>query len=293
MLVRSPSEPPKLGPCGPPTVKLMSNDTTPQGVPFNFHGILDVVLIPRVIAADPTLSPGTRLLWGVIRRQAWKDGWCRSTDAELASALGVLPRQARKYLVQLTRAGLLSTRQRPGTTPERALMLTDRFKVRMAGTAEVVLPRQPPSIGAYHNSAPPPRSKRTAPPVQKDRPPGPFGPPYIRNKGSSEGSSEGGGFFYQVQDRELNIAAAGTCAEGAPAASDQVVSTDELGSSSRRPTLQVMEEALNLVTRYTLSYVDAVRLVEIHPDPIDRESAAETLSRARADQAKSPGKSST
>jgi len=259
----------------------MSEDTTPQGIPFNFHGILDVVLVPRVIASDSSLSPGARLLWGVIRQRAWKDGWCRSSDSELAADLGVLARQARKYLAQLKAAGLLTTRLRPGSTPERALLLTDRFKVRVAGTGEIVYPRTPPPSGAYAKPSPIPRSKRTAPPVQKDRPPGPKGPPYIRKGGSSEGSSEGGCFSIQEQEEVLKPGAAEACAKGAPAAGSQGQPATGRGLEPTKATLEEMNAALELYARFSIQFTDAIQLVRIHESQPERDAAAEALQRAR------------
>ena len=271
----------------------MGEDITPLGIPFNFHGVLDVVLIPRTIASDRDLSPGARLLWGVIRQRAWKDGWCRSSDSELASDLGVLARQVRKYLAQLTRAGLLLTRQRPGSTPERALLLTDRFKVRMAGTNEVVLPIKPPGAGGYARSSPIPRYKRTAPPVQKDRPPGPKGPPYIRKGGSSEGSSEGGGFSTQEQNSAMKTGAPEACAGSAPGLDGQTASPTKSRLRHTRAPLADMEAALNLHGRFPISFTEAVELVQIHKDPLERDAAAKLLARGREYHTSTPGKSST
>lgn len=102
--------------------------TTPQnGQPFNFTPLLDSVLIPRVVAADSDLLPGARLLWGIIRQLAPRDGRCFASDETLAAAVGVGWRQVIRYCKSLERAGLLRTTPRAGKTPVRELLWHPRF----------------------------------------------------------------------------------------------------------------------------------------------------------------------
>lgn len=113
--------------------------TTPTaGEPFNFHGILDTILIPRVISADSSLLPGARLLWGVIRQYSCQDGRFMLSDKKLAEAVGVEWRQCIRYCRQLERAGLLRTTPRPGKPPIRELLMHARFagKLRKAPVRE-------------------------------------------------------------------------------------------------------------------------------------------------------------
>ena len=97
------------------------------GQPFNFNGVLEAYLIPRVVAADKKLPPGARLLWGVIRQHSYRDGRCCASDESLGRLLAVSDRQTRRYLKSLETAGLLRTTQRAGKTPVRELLWDSRF----------------------------------------------------------------------------------------------------------------------------------------------------------------------
>lgn len=102
--------------------------TTPtNGQPWNFSGLLQTLLVPRVIASDSALLPGARLLWAVIRQYSGHAGRCLLSDEELARAVGVQWRQCIRYCRQLERAGLLRTTPRPGKTPVRELLWEARF----------------------------------------------------------------------------------------------------------------------------------------------------------------------
>jgi hypothetical protein len=155
------------------------------GKPFNFSNVLDCVLIPRVIAADSTLLPGARLLWGVIRQRSWRDGICTASDQTLAEEIGVSDRAVRKYVAQLTAAGLLVSSPRPGLTAARQLCWAERF----IGTVSSKLSR--PSIWDQEQARP--RPEKTALGVERAyRPPGTGVPPPrngraapLRNRGSS------------------------------------------------------------------------------------------------------------
>jgi hypothetical protein len=110
-----------------PQVGAQAQSTPVIGQPFNFTPLLDSVLIPRVIAADAALLPGARLLWGIIRQYAPRDGRCFASDETLARAVGVKWRQVVRYARQLERAGLLKSTPRPGKTPIRELLWDSRF----------------------------------------------------------------------------------------------------------------------------------------------------------------------
>ena len=108
--------------------------TTPiTGRPWNFNGLLEAYLIPRVVAADKKLPPGARLLWGVIRQHSYRDGRCCASDETLARLLAVSDRQVRRYLKALETATLMRSTQRPGKTPVRELLWDSRFagKIRV------------------------------------------------------------------------------------------------------------------------------------------------------------------
>ena len=103
------------------------SSTPRNGEPFNFHGLLEVYLIPRTVAADKKLPPGARLLWGVLRQHSMGDGRCTRSDETLARLLAVSDRQVRRYLKALEAAALLRSTQRPGKTPIRELLWDSRF----------------------------------------------------------------------------------------------------------------------------------------------------------------------
>lgn len=113
------------------------SSTPTDGQPWNFNGILQSYLIPRVIAADADLLPGARLLWAVIRQYSGHGGRCLLSDKALAAYVGVQWRQCIRYCRQLERAGLLRTTLREGLTPVRELLWNGRF----AGTM-----RKPPVL---------------------------------------------------------------------------------------------------------------------------------------------------
>ena len=115
-----------------PVASEMSS-TPRNGQPFNFQGLLEVYMIPRTIAADKKLSPGARLLWGVIRQHSMHDGRCNRSDETLAELLAVSDRQLRRYTRVLESAGLLRSTPRPGKTPIRQLLWDSRFagKIRV------------------------------------------------------------------------------------------------------------------------------------------------------------------
>lgn len=132
------------------------SSTPINGQPWNFHGVLDSYLIPRVVARDSKLLPGARLLWAVIRQHSWQNGRCTLSDESLARAVGVQWRQSIRYCRQLERAGLLRTTARPGKTPVRELLWDARFtgKVRKPPVLED-RGGCPPRQGGLPSAAPP------------------------------------------------------------------------------------------------------------------------------------------
>ena len=139
-----------------PPARPESTPLPAAGMVFNFSKILDAVLIPRVIAQNPDLQPGARLLWGVIRQRAWRDGVCTSSDADLAREVAVSPRQLRRYLGSLINHGFLRSTPRAGDTPRRALLWNECFNqsvIQRSQTEEakrrlVAERRRPPSGNA-------------------------------------------------------------------------------------------------------------------------------------------------
>lgn len=103
------------------------SSTPTNGQPWNFHGILETYLIPRAVAADATLPPGARLLWGIIRQHAWSNCACTVSDDTLAGALGVSRSQFIRHAHALEKAGLLRSTPRPGKTMLRELLWDSRF----------------------------------------------------------------------------------------------------------------------------------------------------------------------
>ena len=85
------------------------------------------ILIPKCIALCRQLSPGARLLWGMIRSLSKRDGYCDAAEDTLARRLAVSSRQIRRYCHQLEAAGFLETEQRRGTTARRWLLLHPSF----------------------------------------------------------------------------------------------------------------------------------------------------------------------
>ena len=110
-----------------PQTLRQENDSPIVGQPFNYSKILDAVLIPQPVYADASLSPGARLLWGIIRRLAHKTGQCFATDARLAGELGVNERQIRRYCRQLVAGQLLRETVQPGRSTVRELLWNERF----------------------------------------------------------------------------------------------------------------------------------------------------------------------
>jgi len=240
----------------------MANDTTPQGIPFNFHGVLDAVLIPRVITSDRQLSPAARLLWGIIRQRAWKDGWCRSSDADLAGELGVHPRKIRAHCAQLSKAGYLLTVQRSGTTPERALLLTPAFKVRVAGSSEPV----GHSIHTQNVVAAKSASTR---PAEIGRPPGRFRPPPPAEIGRpykeevlSSGSSYGGLHSAQVVTADADAQPPGAAEMTVAAAHSEKSEEEKMVGLTIRPSLEQLTIGLELAKQEGCSLTDAMRKVQ-------------------------------
>lgn len=103
------------------------NDTTIANVPivgepWNFNRAHTVLKLPASIAYHPTLTHGARLLWGIIRTLAWRDGLCYALNSTLAAKLGVKDRTLRDYCLELKRAGLMRESRRLKGSPGRELL---------------------------------------------------------------------------------------------------------------------------------------------------------------------------
>lgn len=112
------------------------------GEPYNYSRVLDTVLIPKVIYSDRTLSPGARILWGIIRRLGHTSGQCFATDARLADEMAVNERQVRRYCRQLVNAELMRETRQPGRVTVRELLWHSRFH------GETAAPKTEPSSQA-------------------------------------------------------------------------------------------------------------------------------------------------
>ena len=86
------------------------------GQPFNFYALSTGVLILTPILSHPALSPGSRILWGVVRNWSKQKGVCHARIARFAAALGCSGRQISRYRSELEAAGLLLVEERPGWT---------------------------------------------------------------------------------------------------------------------------------------------------------------------------------
>ena len=104
------------------------------GAPFNFSRILSGVFIPVAILECRELSPGARLLWGVLRGFTRKTGQTWVGDQALAARLHVSVRQVRRYGQRLERAGLLRATMRPGKSPIRELLWAAIFQPQIQPT---------------------------------------------------------------------------------------------------------------------------------------------------------------
>ena len=148
-----------------PQHKGVDSDTPQPGASYNFSRVLDTVQIPQVVYADRQLSPGARLLWGIIRRLGYKTGQCFATNARLADELGVNERQVIRYCRQLVAAKLLRETVHPGRAMIRELLWHERFN----GAIKTPAPGSGPegNNGRRHNDG------NRKPPLTKMSPPTP------------------------------------------------------------------------------------------------------------------------
>jgi hypothetical protein len=96
---------------------------------FNFSAFLSGIMIPRCVAECRKLSPGARLLWGVIRNLSKRDGHCDASDRTLSKRIAVSIRQIKRYCRQLERGGWMETELREAVTARRYLLLHHSFTV--------------------------------------------------------------------------------------------------------------------------------------------------------------------
>lgn len=76
-------------------------------------------IIPNAILRARHLSPGSRLLYGLLKMYAWQAGNAYPGQERLAEELGVSTRQIRNYQAELVSAGLLRVEQRGLTQTNR------------------------------------------------------------------------------------------------------------------------------------------------------------------------------
>lgn len=76
-------------------------------------------IIPNVILRARRLSPGSRLLYGLLKMYAWQAGTAYPGQERLADELGVSARQIRNYQQELEAAGLLRVERRGLTQTNR------------------------------------------------------------------------------------------------------------------------------------------------------------------------------
>lgn len=69
-------------------------------------------IIPNVILRARRLSPGSRLLYGLLKMYAWQAGSAYPGQDRLAEEMGVSTRQIRNYQTELVSAGLIRIEQR-------------------------------------------------------------------------------------------------------------------------------------------------------------------------------------
>jgi hypothetical protein len=76
-------------------------------------------IIPNVVLTARRLSPGSRLLYGLLKMYAWQSGNAYPGQQRLAEEMGVSTRQIRNYQKELEAAGLLRIEQRGLTQTNR------------------------------------------------------------------------------------------------------------------------------------------------------------------------------
>jgi hypothetical protein len=151
-----------------------------KGVPYDFNKLLDTIMVPRVVARDPRLSPGAALLWGVIRQRTNARAWCRTPNKVLARELGVSAKQVQRYICQLTKAGLLHTISNPGEVPKRILLRDDRFDGTLPAASDYSKPGRITGAAKAKTPAATPRTDMSRPQDIKVPTPGQIRPP-LRN----------------------------------------------------------------------------------------------------------------
>lgn len=110
-----------------PQVEAPSKLTPVIGRPWPFKNLPESYLIPRTIAADRTLPPAAKLLWGIIRQYSFRDNTCCASDETLAGAIALSDRQFRRHIRALEKAGLVKSAARAGKTTVRELVWDSRF----------------------------------------------------------------------------------------------------------------------------------------------------------------------
>jgi len=129
-------------------------DSPKIGEPFRpWRRFRRVVVLPEVLLAADCLSDGAKLCWGRLARYEGKDGAAYPSTETLGAELGVLERQARRYVAELEYQGFIRRESQPGKT--------NRFLFLWHRVFESPIPRSEKTA--------PPRSEKTGRAVKCDR----------------------------------------------------------------------------------------------------------------------------
>jgi hypothetical protein len=68
--------------------------------------------IPNLVLRDPTISPGAKVVFGLLLSYAWQRDDCYPGQDLLAADMGAGERSVRRYLQELEQANLVTVKQR-------------------------------------------------------------------------------------------------------------------------------------------------------------------------------------
>ncbi len=77
------------------------------GEPFNPFRLFNGLFVPEALAQFSGVSPGAKLAYGRLARYAGQNGKCFPATDALGAELGVSERQARRYVMELDKAGFI------------------------------------------------------------------------------------------------------------------------------------------------------------------------------------------
>jgi hypothetical protein len=77
------------------------------GDPFNPYRLFNGLFVPEALAQFSDVSPGAKLAYGRLARYAGQNGKCFPATDTLGAELGVSERQARRYVMELEKAGFI------------------------------------------------------------------------------------------------------------------------------------------------------------------------------------------